>query len=478
MDTTAPNPAIAQAMAAVAAGVAKAESDPRRPRYHFLPPAHWMNDPNGTIYHNGYYHLFYQHNPYADVWDHMHWGHARSRDLVHWEHLPIALWPSTELGESHCFSGCAAVTGDGQPILIYTQVGPGDRAEWQANAQWAALGDPGWITWRKHPQNPALSLQTHGGPAFERDWRDPYLFQAEGRTLLVLGGVFDDTAAVALYEAADASLMHWTYRNLLYTEPRHQTRFLECPNFIQSGDKWVLLTSPYRPVEYVAGDFDVATLTFTPRRKGVLDPGYNDLAAANFYATNTLHAPDGRCILLAWVRGFAPGRGWSGYLAVPRLFTVDADYQPRQQPVAELDQLRGAHHTVRDRQLDSNQITLDRVNSASLEIQVTFDPGDAAQSGLRFNALSSGDRSLEISFDRQVLLVDGVPAPLAWSPGELLTLRVYLDGAGLELFANGGRVAVTRAVDLPVGGMEIAMLARSGRAYLHSYDRWEMHAIW
>ncbi|RIK54384.1 MAG: hypothetical protein DCC57_06860 [Chloroflexi bacterium] len=271
---------------------------------------------------------------------------------------------------------------------------------------------------------------------------------------------------------------HWTYRNLLYTEPRHQTRFLECPNFIQSGDKWVLLTSPYRPVEYVAGDFDVATLTFTPRRKGVLDPGYNDLAAANFYATNTLHAPDGRCILLAWVRGFAPGRGWSGYLAVPRLFTVDADYQPRQQPVAELDQLRGAHHTVRDRQLDSNQITLDRVNSASLEIQVTFDPGDAAQSGLRFNALSSGDRSLEISFDRQVLLVDGVPAPLAWSPGELLTLRVYLDGAGLELFANGGRVAVTRAVDLPVGGMEIAMLARSGRAYLHSYDRWEMHAIW
>lgn len=475
METTAP---IAQAMAAVAASVAKAESDPYRPRYHFRPPANWMNDPNGTIYANGYYHVFYQHNPYDDTWGHIHWGHARSRDLVRWEHLPIALWPSTELGESHCFSGCAGVTGDGQPIVIYTQVGPGDRTEWQANGQWAALGDPDWITWQKHPQNPALSLKTHGGPTFEGDWRDPYIFHAAGRTFLVLGGVFDDTSAVALYEADDASLVHWTYRNLLYSEPRRQTRFLECPNFIQSGDKWVFLTSPYRPVEYVAGDFDVDSLAFTPRKKGVLDPGYNDLAPANFYATNTLQAPDGRCILLAWVRGFAPSRGWSGYLAVPRVLNIDDDYQPRQQPVAELNQLRGAHHTVRDQQLDGNHITLDRVDNASLEIQVTFDPGDAAHSGLRFHALNSGEKSLEITFDRQVLLVDGVPAPLAWLAGELLTLRIYLDGAGLELFAKGGRVSVTRTVDLPVGGMEIEMLARSGRAYLHSYDRWEMRAIW
>lgn len=477
METTIPNPAIAQAMAAVAASVAKAESDPRRPRYHFLPPANWMNDPNGTIYHNGYYHLFYQHNPYADGWDHMHWGHARSRDLVHWEHLPIALWPSQELGESHCFSGCAGVTDDGRPLLIYTQVGPGDRTEWQANDQWAALGDPDWITWQKHPQNPVLSLQTHGGPAFENDWRDPYLFQVEGRTFLVLAGAYDDTAAVALYETDDPGLMRWTFRNLLYSEPRRQTRFLECPNFIQSGDKWVLLTSPFRPTEYVAGDFDLATLTFTPRKKGVLDPGYNDLAPANFYATNTLHAPDGRCILLAWVRGFTTGRGWNGYLAVPRVFTLDDDYQPRQTPVAELDQLRGAHHAVHDQPVENTHITLDRVDNASVEVQFTWDPGNAAQSGLLFKSLSSADKPLEIIFNRQVLTMDGVPVPITWSPGEPLTLRLYLDGAGLELFANEGRVTVTRAVDLPVGGMEIEALARSGQAYLLSYERWEMKSI-
>lgn len=481
METTArniTNPAIEKAMAAVTAAIPKAESDPHRPRYHFRPPANWMNDPNGTIYHNGYYHVFYQHNPYGDAWDHMHWGHARSRDLVHWEHLPIALWPSEDKGEAHCFSGCAAVTGEGQPLLIYTSVGPGDRHERPANFQWGALGDEEWITWQKHPQNPLLSLETHGGPPFEGEWRDPYVFHVDGRTFLVLGGAFEDTAAVALYEAEDSSLARWRYQKLLYTEPRQQTRFLECPNFIQVGDKWVLLTSPYRPVEYVAGDFDINTLTFTPKRKGVLDPGYNALATANFYATNTLYAPDGRCILLGWMRGFAAGRGWSGYLAVPRVFTIDDDYHPRQEPIAELNQLRGKHHSVHDQALDNHGVKIDSVPNASVEIQLVLDPGDAAQSAIRFVPLNSAERPLDIIFNRQVLLVDGVPAPIEWVPGEKIQLRIFLDGAGLELFASEGRVAVSRVIDLPVGGMDIEVMALSGKASLVSYDRWEMNSIW
>lgn len=87
-------------MDAVTAAVPKAESVPSRPVFHFRPPAQWMNDPNGVIHHRCWYHVFYQHNPYADKWGHMHWGHARSRDLVRWEHLPIALWPSLEVGDA------------------------------------------------------------------------------------------------------------------------------------------------------------------------------------------------------------------------------------------------------------------------------------------------------------------------------------------------------------------------------------------
>src|SRR5438552_13308335 len=107
------NPAIARAMSSIAQAAGAAAADSRRPLYHFHPPANWMNDPNGPIYHQGYYHLFYQHNPYGEQWGHMHWGHARSRDLVRWEHLPIALWPSADKGEEHCFSGCATLDGLG-----------------------------------------------------------------------------------------------------------------------------------------------------------------------------------------------------------------------------------------------------------------------------------------------------------------------------------------------------------------------------
>jgi len=494
MPTTNLNPAIVQAMASVEAATAHAATDPRRPRFHFRPPANWMNDPNGTIYHDGYYHLFYQHNPYGDDWGHMHWGHGRSRDLVHWEHLPIALWPSLELGEEHVFSGCARVNGAGEPMLFYTSVGTGDprpggtrlRARRRRNEQWAAVGDADWLTWRKHPANPVLALDTHGGPDFEGEWRDPYIFDADGRTFLVLGGDFGETSAVALYEAADAELTRWTYRKLLYTEPRHRTRFCECPNFIPVGDKWVLLTSPYRPVEYVVGDFDVASLTFTPQQRGILDPGYNETATANFYATNTVFAPRPeagapwarRVILLGWVRGFAPGRGWNGCLAIPRVLTVGPDNRPRQTPVAELDTLRGAHQSAAPVTLSGAAQVVDRLDRSVAEIQATLDPGDAPRCGLRLHPIDANAAAVDIIYDRQTILVDGIPAPLALDPGALLDLRIYLDGAVMEVFAAQGRVAVTRVVDLPVDGLTVEAVAHGGDAHLTAYDRWEMTSIW
>jgi beta-fructofuranosidase len=89
-----------------------------RPSYHFLPEKNWMNDPNGPIHINGDYHLFYQYNPNGDEWGSIHWGHAKSKDLIHWEQMPIALHPSPERGEDHCFSGCSVIQ-DGRPVIIY-----------------------------------------------------------------------------------------------------------------------------------------------------------------------------------------------------------------------------------------------------------------------------------------------------------------------------------------------------------------------
>src|SRR5688572_24253727 len=119
---------IERAMASVAKAAERVKDDKNRPAYHFQPTGNWMNDPNGPIFHNGYYHMFYQHNPYGDGWGHMHWGHARSRDLVKWEHLPIALWPSLEMNEEHVFSGCSAIRADGKPVIFYTSIKKGKSA--------------------------------------------------------------------------------------------------------------------------------------------------------------------------------------------------------------------------------------------------------------------------------------------------------------------------------------------------------------
>jgi sucrose-6-phosphate hydrolase SacC (GH32 family) len=471
---SASNPALAQAMASVAAATAKAQADPTRPIYHFCPPANWMNDPNGTIYHNGYYHLFYQHNPYGDGWGHIHWGHARSTDLVHWEHLPIALWPSQELGEEHCFSGCAAVNGAGQPMLLYTMVGPGTHEERPDNEQWAAIGDADWITWQKHPANPILSLQTHGGPPFEGEWRDPFIFTEAGRTFLVLGGAYDDVAGVALYEATDDTLVNWHYHKLLYQKPRTAIRFFECPNFFKVDGKWILLTSPYQTIQYLVGDFDLNTLTFTPKAEGVLDPGFSTVP--NFYASNILYDPAGRCILLGWARGFAADRGWNGGLALPRILTIGPDGHPQQTPLPQLQELRTQRYHIGDTVVDADGSLLMDVQGDALEIQALLEPGKGTLQ-LRLRRAVDGSRSVDITYDGAMLDVAGTQVPLVLGFDEPLKLHVFLDKALLELFVNGGRIAVTRVIDAPVEDLGVELMAQGSSVSVIALEAWELQTI-
>jgi beta-fructofuranosidase len=475
------NAAIARAMESVQAAVPTARQDADRPRYHFRPPANWMNDPNGTIYHNGYYHLFYQHNPYGDGWGHMHWGHARSRDLVEWEHLPIALWPSLELGEKHVFSGCAAVNGNGQPMLFYTKVGPGDQEPGTDNEQWAALGDPDWITWEKHPQNPILSLDNHGGPRFTSEWRDPYIFTEQGRTFMVLGvaeGVTEsDVAGVALYEALDESLARWQYHKLLIQKPISELPFFECPNFFKVDNSWILLTSPYAAIRYYTGPFDVESLTFTVEHEGILDPGQWDDSRPNFYASNTLYDPQGRCILLGWVRGFAEGRGWNGCLALPRILTIGEDGRPRQHPIEQLTQLRGSQQTFSNLSLNNEVLLLEGVSGTELEIQVTLHRGSAQRVGITLRSDASGAEGVTLVYDGHVLTVADCAISLPQREDAPLTLHLFLDRSVLEVFANDGAVALTRVVTGVNENQGVALFAEGGSAQISQLDIWTLAAI-
>lgn len=320
--------ALKRAEDSVKAATEKASKDPSRPVYHFRPPANWMNDPNGTIFHNGYYHLFYQHNPYGDAWGHMHWGHARSKDLVHWEHLPIALWPSEDKGEAHVFSGCAAINGDGVPMLFYTSVASGDKK--RPNEQWAAIGDPDLIKWEKHPKNPILDVKSipfEIGP----DWRDPFIFKAEGRTFLVCGADTKDEAIIPIFEAETPQLDKWIYRGILYRQPKSAVGFFECPNFFQLDGKWVLIFSPYKPLKYFIGSFDINTNAFTPEKEGTLDYG-------SFYASNVFQPQTGEpTVLVGWIRGFKEGLGWNGCMSIPRQLSIGSDGYLCQMPIDTFD---------------------------------------------------------------------------------------------------------------------------------------------
>lgn len=479
------NSAIERAMQSVAEAIPKAESDPTRPVFHFCPPANWMNDPNGTIYHNGYYHLFYQHNPYGDGWDHMHWGHARSKDLLHWEHLPIGLWPSLELGEGHCFSGCAAVGPNDQPMLIYTKVSPlqQDRTKQEDNEQWLALGDSDWTTWEKWAGNPLLSSGGEGAPRFKSGWRDPYIFEAAGRTFLVLGAEQEETQEVALYEATDESLMRWEYCGPLVQTPTREGFFYECPNFINLGEKWALLTSPYDLVDYVIGTFDVDTLTFTPETTGIIDHGlgYTDHLTKtgeqpNWYASNTLYDPDGRCILLGWLRGFASGRGWNGALALPRVMTLGSDNRPRIVPLPELSNLR-VNALTHQTDLTVNGIHKLELQGDTLEIKVRLEMGRAQKAGINLRCADDGEEGVPVSFDGQNLHVAGTVVPFELNQDESqLALHIFIDKSVMEVFVNDGRACITRVIYPPAGDLGVALFAEGGDAVASVVEVWEVGA--
>lgn len=453
---------------AVADAAGRAATDPRRPAYHFLPAAQWMNDPNGTIFHDGYYHVFFQHNPYGDRWGNMHWGHARSRDLVHWERLPIALWPSKGRGEDHVFSGCAWKSGAGDVLLFYTSVGSG-----RPNEQWAAVPlAADLLEWRKHPKNPLITTKRADGPDFGAGMRDPFIFEAGGKTLMVVGADTEDEAVVPVYEAADETLGAWKYRGILWRTPKTVMKFPECPNFFPLGEKFILLTSPYRPVEYRVGTLDLDSFRFSAETEGRLDH------SQQYYATNIAFDDAERCVLFGWIRGFPSGHGWNGCLALPRVLTLGDDGHPRQTPVPELQKLRENHRRLEAVPLKSGTTRVEGVKGDTVELLASFDPGTASRVGLRVRCSPDGSAAKEIAFDRMTITAAGEAFPFKLGPDEdTLTLHVFVDRSVLEVFINE-RACVTRVLDSDPAHLGVEVFATGGEATLRSLDVWTIRGIW
>ena len=290
-----------------------------RPSIHFAPEKNWMNDPNGTVFRDGTYHLFYQYNPEGSEWGNIQWAYATSKNLLDWERRGLRLTPDPSIGERYCFSGCSVKMPEGFKCF-YTSIGYEEDAVQHHAKQLICDADGNFEHIRRNGH--AITDSVHGFPVSE--WRDPFVFFYGGKAYLVLAGIGNGKSSIFLYRAKDADLNDWEYIAPLYSIDAEQD-MLECPNVAVFGDKIVLIFSLVREnvVKYVCGSFDGKTLAVT--REGYVDYGVNC-----FYATNLAQGHGKEIILFAWekesLNGTAsPDGKYSGCLAIPRILRLNGD---------------------------------------------------------------------------------------------------------------------------------------------------------
>ena len=284
----------------------------QRPEFHLSPRCGWMNDPNGFSFYRGQYHLFYQYYPYEAKWGPMHWGHAMSRDLLHWEYLPCALAPDAEYDKDGCFSGCAMDLPDGRQMLLYTGVTEADVLQ----VQCMAFGDG--VHYEKRTDNPVIGAGDLPEGFCREDFRDPKLIKTEdGYGLVVAGRGPDQNGYLLYYESEDA--LSYGEPHILIENTEQPGNMWECPDLFRLDGWDVLLVSPMDHMpEALIGRFDPIEKKFHPEWTQRLDLGMD------FYAPQTVLTPDGRRILMAWMQNwstvskFTPDMPWAGQMTLPR----------------------------------------------------------------------------------------------------------------------------------------------------------------
>jgi sucrose-6-phosphate hydrolase SacC (GH32 family) len=236
----------------------------------------------------------------------------------------------------------------------------------------------------------------------------------------------------------------------------------------------------------VVGDFDPRTISFDMNgSRGILDYGFGSNPPKDrswtrgLYATNVFVDNDGRRIMLGWICGFKPGRGWNGCMSLPRVLTLDKDLRLVQTPAAELKKLRGRHVRVENLVLSSESRRIEGAQGDTLEIIAEFNPGNATAFGLKVRCSEDGQDAVALRYADGRLDVAGTEVPTALSSnGRTLKLHVFLDKSVMEVFVNDGSASVTR-VEYP-GEKDLGVIAfcEDGRATLKSLDIWQLNRIW
>jgi fructan beta-fructosidase len=494
-----------------------------------------MNDPNGLVYLEGEYHLFFQYNPFGDRWGHMSWGHALSRDLVHWQHLAPAL---LEEDGVMIFSGSAVVDRQntsglgsaGEPLLaaLYT----GHHAAGPLQTQNLAYSTDRGRSWVKYGGNPVLDVG-------RKEFRDPKAFWhgPTGRWVMVVA--LPDERRVSFY--ASRNLSEWEY--LSDFGPAGSTAGIwECPDLFElpvegtAGSRWVLIVSvgDHAPAggsgcQYFVGDFDGVRFTAEPigtghhvpagtgqTGSGEVPDGETELAQSrevaqwvdygpDFYAAvswSNAPQPDGRPPWIGWMNNWRyaekiPTRPWRGAMSVPRdlaLRRVGGQPLLVQRPTPSLQQLRQSHQRIEREKVDSKvsirpsgrpdlrTYELDAVlePAADAAFEILFARGSGEATILRVD-VPSGYLSLDRSRSGQVGFDSDFPgsyrAPFRLRNGRL-RLQALIDRSSVELFVNEGEQVITSLIFPNPSSSGLDLEVGRGRLETLQVDLWDLASVW
>jgi fructan beta-fructosidase len=484
--------------------------EPWRPQFHFTPAKNWMNDPNGMVFYDGEYHLFYQYNPYGDKWGHMSWGHAVSRDLVRWEHLPVALYEENNV---MIFSGSAVVDRkntsgfgkDGRPPLVAIYTGHYTNKPLQ-NQHIAYSNDRG-RTWTKYAGNPVLDLG-------DKDFRDPKVFWHEPTGQWVMVVSWPVHRKVRFY--ASANLKDWTHLSD-FGPAGSTTGIWECPDLFplnvensEGAQKWVLIVNVGSGApaggsgcQYFVGQFDGTA--FVPDK--LQTPTDSDEVARwadyakDFYAAvswSDVPERDGRRLWLGWMSNWeyandVPTSPWRSAMSIPRTLSLrqgDGGWLLVQRPVKELEGLREQRIELALENLNG-PADLSKLNSVTtdlFEVDADLVPSTNAVFHLKLRSGATEETVLSIDVTNRSLTLDRTrsgnvgfhkqfsgtaKAPLRLIDGRL-RLRLFVDTSSVETFVNDGETVQTSLI-LPSGRERYLELSvRQGELRRANLNVWKL----
>lgn len=438
-----------------------------RGQFHFSPKRGWNNDPNGLVYYKGEYHLFFQHNPYGRQWGNMHWGHAVSRDLVHWKELNIALYPDLT---GPMFSGGAVVdtknssglgTAENLPMVLFFT----GAKTWEQGLAWSTDGRN--FNKLDHPLVPMI---TEGNRDPKVVWHEP------SQKWVMVFYVEREGGQHTMQFLTSSDLKNWTKTSIAKGGKGDDRYLFECPEFFElpvegspGETKWILTGANS---EYAIGTFDGAT--FYPETGRL-----NGQLGRDFYAAQTFsNEPHGRRIEIGWWRTHTDKEGMPFNQSMSLPMELKLERRPEglrliRTPVPELESLRGASRRFGGLTLKEGASNpLSEVNGELFEIRMEFDPGNARE-------ITMNVRGLPVIYDveKEELSVDGVTAAVPLQNGKQ-DFIIYADRTGLELFAAGGLVFMPVNFNLDPGNRSLSLSTKGGAATFSELTVYELKSIW